>query len=490
MVDKCSSGENCMVNKFLTKYRKMSVMAKASIAYVIANLICKGFSIITIPIFTHIMPSSEIGIVSVFNSWWGILCTVGTLALTSGGFFTALAEYENHRKEYVSSILALVSVVTAVLITLFFVDSDFWMDVMGLRKILIFVLILSISLESAKDMWMMCQRYEYRYKSVFIVTVLVTALSFVVSIYAVCIASKRGYTDLATVRLISTYIVFFIVDIVLYIKILRDGKTIYNKEYWLFSLRISIPLIFNALAKSVLDISDKLMIAKFIGNSEAGVYSTVYSISSLVVIIWTAINNSFVPFLYQKLKDQENVFCDVKKFIMPLLIVYGVFAVVMTLIAPEAIGLLTTDEYLSAVNIVPPVVAGVYLTCLYNLFADVLVFYKKTNYIMMSTTVACIVNLGLNYILIPKYGYTIAAYTTLIAYIILSITQYFAMKKVSSNKIYDMKFILLLTIVIIGTCILLNGLYHEIIIRYCIFAVLVFFIIYILKRKKIDNISD
>lgn len=71
----------------------------------------------------------------------------------------------------------------------------------------------------------------------------------------------------------------------------------------------------------------------------------------------------------------------------------------------------------------PPIAAGVFLTSISNLYSNILVYYKKTKYIMFAAIAAAVVNVALNLVAIPLFGYGAAAYTTLASYIILAVSQ-------------------------------------------------------------------
>ena len=43
--------------------------AKSAVAYTFASLFSKGLAFITVPIFTRIMSTDEIGTVNLYNSW-------------------------------------------------------------------------------------------------------------------------------------------------------------------------------------------------------------------------------------------------------------------------------------------------------------------------------------------------------------------------------------------------------------------------------------
>lgn len=70
-------------------------------------------------------------------------------------------------------------------------------------------------------------------------------------------------------------------------------------------------------------------------------------------------------------------------------------------------------------QIIPFVALGAFLFGLQQIFQASFVFYKKTGFIAFSIVASGLLNLGLNFLLIPKYGYMAAALTTLISYAFL-----------------------------------------------------------------------
>ena len=64
------------------------------------------------------------------------------------------------------------------------------------------------------------------------------------------------------------------------------------------------------------------------------------------------------------------------------------------------------------------------MTSLSNMYSNVLVFYKKTKYIMFAAIGAAVVNIALNLVAIPVFGYGAAAYSTLFSYVVLAVSQY------------------------------------------------------------------
>ena len=155
---------------------------------------------------------------------------------------------------------------------------------------------------------------------------------------------------------------------------------------------------------------------------------------------------------------------------------YAIIAVMLTFLAPEIVRILATKEYYEAIYIMPPIAAGVFLTSVSNMYSNLLIYHKKTNYIMYSSTIAAIVNLILNFICINIFGYMAAAYTTLVAYIVLAGAQVIFARKVhlkeTGNKsVYNDKAVLFMAILTIIAALFGLVLYRYTALRYVLICI-------------------
>lgn len=453
---------------------KLSVGVKASVVYTISSFLTKGLAIFTVPIFTRLMSSSEIGVVNVYNSWFSMLSVVTTLSLTSGGFQLALKEFRDERDQYVSSVLTLTSAMACIVALMYCIKPDYWNRLLGLPTGLMILLILELLLSPARDFWLARQRYEYKYKLAAGVSFFSALAASILSVLAVIWGNRTGKENLGAIRLFANYVVILSVAAVIWIRIYVKGRTIYHKGYWKFSLALSIPLVGNSVASQILSVSDRTMISKMVDNSAVGIYGTLYTVSSLSLIVWQAINASFVPFLFENIERPEKGFA-IKKLASELLTAFAVAAFALTVMAPEIVSILATEEYYEAIYIMPPICAGVFLTSLSNMYTNILIYHKKTNFIMISSSVAAAVNVILNYFGIKIFGYMAAAYTTLIAYIILAVMQGIVSTKIhrqvvkdSVASVYDVKYIYTLAAATVASCTACILLYQFTILRYLI----------------------
>lgn len=469
---------------YLRATKKLSVQAKAAIFFTIATFICKGINFISLPIFAKLLTTDEMGIVTTFNSWQVLLAVFANLALDSGSFNIAMMEYKDDRYKYMSSILVISTISSLIVGGGYFIIKPFVKDFIGLDDSLMVLMILSFIFLPATSFWMLHQRFLYKYKSTVFVTVFSNGFSVLISALITYFAAKKGTADLASVRLVSGNAVLILWGALFYVLILVRGKTLYCKTYLQFALTVNTPLLIHSLAKHILDVSDKTMISSMIGKREVGIYGVLYSISAIALIVWSAINSSLIPYMFECIK--ENKKGKLSKYVEIMLLVYSVACIGLTLMAPEVLKIMTTEEYMEAVYIMPPIAAGIFFVSLYNIYSNVLLYYKKTNYIMFATFVAAIFNLFSNYIFIKMFGYQAAAYTTLVSYIILAYMQFrFAKKLIGKETLFNDQHLWIIAMFTVIMCIVINAIYFNSIIRYSV-IILICGVILFFHKKLIE----
>lgn len=454
--------------------RNISVGVKSSVVYALSSLFSKGLAIITIPIFTRLMTSEDIGIVNLYTAWYSMISVVATLSLTSGGFQLALKEFREDRDGYESSVLTLTSCMALSIGVIYIFNPSFWNKLTGLSTALMVLLIIELFLAPARSFWLARQRYEYKYKLVALVTFSSAFLASLVSIIAVFVASKSGRSNLGETRLFANYAVLLSYALALWLYIYFKGKTVCDINYWRFSLSLSLPLIGYSISAQVLNVSDRTMISHLVDNSSVGIYGVLYTASSISLLVWQAINASFVPYLYENMENSVSR-KNLRNISAKLLGGFALVAFLMTLFAPEVVRILATREYYEAVYIMPPIAAGVFLISVSNMYSNVLIYYKKTKFIMFSSMVAALVNVILNYFGIRLFGYKAAAYTTLISYIVLATMQGVVATKIQnklykteSEYVYNNRYIVLLSSIAVILCLSCLLLYMFSIVRYVI----------------------
>ena len=121
---------------------------KSAFVYTFATVFSRGLAIITVPIFTRLMTTEQIGIVNLYNSWYSLISVLATLSLTSGGFAVAMKEFEGERDQYLSSVLSLTSGISTVIGIILILFSDFFTKITGLSRLLLIIMSIGLTLIS------------------------------------------------------------------------------------------------------------------------------------------------------------------------------------------------------------------------------------------------------------------------------------------------------------------------------------------------------
>lgn len=475
-----------MLSNLIKKYNSCPVQIKASIWFTICAFLQKGISMLTTPIFTRLMSTTEYGQFSVYSSWLSIATAFIGLNLTGGVYTQGLIKYSKDRDKYSSSLQGLSTTLALLWIIIYILTPDIWKNLLNMSSIQILVMILTIWTTSVFNFWSNEQRVEYKYKALVILTLIVSFLKPVLGIIIV-LYSK----DKVTARIVELFLVEFVAYIWLYIYQLKKGKTFFDLKYWKNALVFSIPLIPHYLSQIVLNSADRIMIDRMEGSAQAGIYSLAYSISSIMTLFNVALMQTISPWIYGKIK--ANKIKEIRSVAYITLVFIAIVNIGLILVAPEAVALFAPKSYYDAIWIIPPVALSSYFMFSFDLFAKFAFYYEKTVTIMFASTIGAVLNIILNYIFIGKFGYRAAGYTTLICYMVYSIAHYCIMNKVCKkycNGIipYDTKIIFGLSFIYVCIGILLILTYSNILIRYSIIIILIVILI-ICRNKIIDLIK-
>jgi O-antigen/teichoic acid export membrane protein len=350
---------------------------------------------------------------------------------------------------------------------------------LGMNTLLVCLLFAQLLTMPPLLFWSARQRFEFRYRALVAVTLLKAVLNPLLGIIAVLLYQEK---DVA--RIISIVVVEVSIGGIISILQFAKGRVFYHKEYWKYAFFFNFPLLPHYLSGTILNQSDRIMIDKLIGRSEVALYGVAYNIGMLILLFTDAVNNSFTPWMYLKMK--ENKYKEIKEVGTVLISLIALLVVSLLFFAPEVIWVFGSSKYANAIQVIPPVAVTTYFIFLYVMFANIEFYYEKNKMIMVASIAAAILNIVLNAIFIPIVGYYVAAYTTLFCYILYTASHYFfstaiCKKQMRINNVFDIKSIVLISIALLCSIPFFTILYEHMILRYGLFVVLV--IILYLKRS-------
>lgn len=461
------------LNKMQQYWNKLPITVKATTAYTVCSILQRCLSFITVPLFTRLLTTEQYGQTIIYSSWQGFLSVFLTLNLAYGSLSTAMVKFDNDRDGYLASVEGICLCLTGLFLLLFYFPfRSFWSYCFQLPSELIVLMCVDLLCSTAILLWSGEKRFEYKYTSVVIVTLLVSIISPAASYYFVTASLEKGYAYIAGFAIVN-----IIIGGAVFIRNIVKGKKLFNEKYWRYALGFNVPLLIYYLAQIIINHSDRIMISHMIGTDKAAIYGVAYSLAIVLTFVLNAINNSYVPWVYEKIKEKkinENHIVSIE--------ISGFIALILSFViwlAPEIILIIAGERYAEAMYVVPPVAISLLLLFYTQLSGNVLFYFEDKDGLIRASVYAALSNFIFNLLCIKHFGFIAAAYTTLLSFVIffymahiaavnvlkkhdieedfynlrdlLMLLAAFAITSIIGTMLYDMRAIRL-TIVLIAVC--------------------------------------
>ena len=215
-------------------------------------------------------------------------------------------------------------------------------------------------------------------------------------------------------RIIGQSCVYTLIGLVIFIIILKNGKMLYSKEFWSFTLPIAIPTVFHLVANVVLNQSDRVMLQGLVNSTAAGIYALACTFSAVLNSIWSAFNNSWVPFYYEYTKNKE--FDNIKIHSQNYIELFTIITIGFILLSREVFHIYAKESFWDGTDLIPFFAIGYYFIFLYSFPVNYEFYNKKTKTIAVGTSFAAVCNIILNFIGIKLWGIMGAVLATAISH--------------------------------------------------------------------------
>lgn len=479
-----------MIGNLIEKYRQLPIPAKATIWFTICNLVLKGISFITVPIFTRLLSEDEYGKLSLFISFEQFFLIFSTWEIQNGAYQKGIFNYKQNEKDYTTATILLINIIT----TIFFLGIGVFLDPISnftkIPKTLFPLLWAYFLVQPSYSCWLIRKRTKYEYKVAVVITILYTVFNLGSSLVGLYVIGKTAFVKYSS-SLLSSILIYGI----FYLSDICNVKSLYGKkkeikDQWCFMIKFEGPLVLHSLSYLILNQADRVMIGKMVGNAEAAYYSIAYNLATVIILFQNSVNQTLLPWRYQMLEKKN--YKEIKYNTNILLGAFACVILIFILLAPEIMKILFTSNYYEAIWCIPPISVGVFFMFLYTVFVNIETYFEVTKYIMYVSVTCGLINIGLNYLGIIFFDYISCAYVTLFSYILFGLGHYYFMKKVlkengiNVHEVIDGKAVLLISIAILIGTILTILLYDFWTIRWIIIAVM--FFTFVIKRKSIGKI--
>ncbi|HEX2869254.1 MAG TPA: oligosaccharide flippase family protein [Ignavibacteriales bacterium] len=416
---------------------------KSTAWYTLGNLFARSLGFILLPFYSNLIPAEDFGRYALLMSAYAVMS-----AVYQGGLFPGFSKYfletedENKRKKIFTSCFLLILFISLVITVL---ASIFSQNVSSLilgnraygRLVVLTAWMLFTDTIFLTVLHLLKTREES--KQVIYYTSLSALFNLVLNLFFVFYL-RRGVEGIFLAQLFSGGVI-----VVIMTGVLKNNFRMASDSPVLKSILIfSFPLLLAGILSTFVDVADRFILDHFLDKKMVGIYSFSYRIAMIMNIFVISFRTAWTPYSLRLLRHEEKNYgilfghSFTRLIAISLLIFLAVSLFIKDLFSFHiAGGSLFNAQYAPGIVIIPFILLGYGFSGLISFYSVYPYQSGKSYHFLVSDLLAFIVNVVLNFILIPKSGIMGAGMATLISFFAGFIYLYFVSKPV--KIVYETK---------------------------------------------------
>lgn len=475
-------------------------LAGETAVYGLGTIVPRLLNYFLVPFYTRIFDEAAYGQITELYAWVAIV-----MVLLTYGMETAFFRYANQEKNSskvfntATTSLLITSIAFILVVILFLGDISSAIQYEGNSEYII-ILALIVAIDAFTSLPFAYLRYKNkakRFSFIKITSVLVNIflnflfLLIIPKLFAEKVNELMVYRDSQLIvfvfvaNLIST-----IVSLLLLLPELKVFRIQLDKMMLRKMLAYGLPILIIGFAGMINEVSDKILLKYLLpeevdAQAQIGIYGANYKLAILMTLFIQMFRYAAEPFFFAE-SDKKNA-KEIYSQVMTYFVIFTFIIFLGITLYMDIFKYFIGPAFWSGLMIVPIVLAAkLFLGVFYNLS----VWYKLTNKTLYGAVIAifgAIVTIGLNIILIPKYGFIGAAWANFFCYLSMMLISYFWGRKVYKVN-YQVKKILVYALLAgciyyLSTIISVGNSYVGFLINSSLF--LTYVVIVFVKERKI-----
>lgn len=438
---------------------KIKSLSKQTLIYGTSTIVGRFLNFILVPFYTNVFPPSEYGVVAVVFAYIAFLNIVYSFGFEAGYFRFASAKEVGDEKQNFTHPFIFIAANSLVISGVILAFHSSIAEIIGVKdgSIIIYsaFILFFDALALIPFAYLRLKNKAKLFASIKLVNItvnvslnLVLILVFKLGLEAVFISNLAA--SIVTVILLVPHI-------------LRNISFSYHKQLFNELWKFSIPYLPAALASMVVQTLNIIILRYLVDVKTVGIYNANYKLGIFMMLVVSMFEYAWRPFFLNNAKEP-----GAKALFAKILTLFtggaSVVLVFLTFTIQDLIRIplpfrnksyIIGAQYWDGVVIVPIVLfAYLFLGIYTNLIAGIYI-EKKTRYLPLITGLGAVLNIASAFLLIPVWGITGGAISTLVSYIAMAVYIY-----IVSQKFYPVKYELGKVSAILGVNVLALGVFY------------------------------
>jgi len=399
---------------------KKASLSTSTFWYVAGNLISRGVGFILLPVYSNLISPFEFGKYSLIISAYAI-----TAVLFNFGMAGSLTKFylekddENERRKIFSAVFTFIFVFCIVLTSVIFLISKN-ISVLLLNNPgdynLIMIASAALLFETLGLFWIQLLKTIEESGRVVVLLSVSAAVNLFFNLFFLYVL-QYGIKGILLAMMISNAVLFFI----MLPQIKKQYTLSFERERLFRLISFSIPFVAGGFFSIGTDVIDRFFLNYFLGEADVGIYSFSYRIAMVMNIFVLALGSAWTPYGIRRFHE-GNYRSDFGKSFTKVLAIALLILIVISVLSDDLFqikignGFLFDPVYSKGVIIIPIVLTGYIFKAFTNYFSLYPYISGRSRHFLISDVIAFLINILLNYILIPSYGIMGAAAATAIGF--------------------------------------------------------------------------
>ncbi|MFQ5769231.1 MAG: lipopolysaccharide biosynthesis protein [bacterium] len=408
---------------------------KHSSVYSFSNILSKSIGFLLIPVYTRYLTPSDYGTLEILSITSQVLIIICTLGIGNGLLRVYLYDCKNQDEQkqattaaylfitFMSLLIFGLAIILASNISELAFDSSklsFWFIIVFISGLLSVNNVIPMRVYRAERQSV---KFTFVNLSKFIL-VLLSNIYFVVYL-------RLGVVGVLYGSLIGAAFAFGLNFVFVRNYFTRKFSFVQIKKMF----RFGFPLLPAMLALWIITSTDKYLLAQYSSLHDLGLYSMGLRFAVIFEIVFRMPFDTNWPSICFPLAKQENAKQEFSKIFTYYLLAGSFLALTLALLAKPAIHIMTTHDYYESYQVVPILVAAFMFRGISSNIGIGIWLSGKTEYQALIMIGASVMNILLNFILIPIWGTMGAATATIISFMVMAFAHY-----TISQKLFPVKY--------------------------------------------------
>ena len=391
------------------KSNKYGRLISNTFIFAVGTFTSKLLVLLLMPLYTSILSTEQYGISDLLTQTANLIIPLACVGICDAIFRFAI-DSEDKKKVFSTALCvifggsALLGLISPVLSLVGYFDGYVW---------LICTYVICANLHSACAQYL---RAKGRVSAFAVQGIVNTALTIVYNILFL-IVFDMGVTGYVLSVVAADLTVTL--GLLIFCGLWRDiSFRCFDRTVFRSMLKFSIPYIPTTMLWLITNASDRFIVTYFCGENVNGLYAASYKIPTLLTLVCgifiEAWQISAVRDGGKDLKEKQDFFSNVYSHYLCILVIGASFIISASQIFTR---ILLADAYYESWQYIPVLTLATMFSALSSFMGSVYFLEKKSVYSMLTALTGALVNIVLNFAMIPDHGAMGAAVATLISYL-------------------------------------------------------------------------